>query len=202
MLRHRNSDGKPASEKILRAPVRFFSISADEEDTDVKIFSGSGAARIRPTEDDGAAEFVRERDNGNIDKAKQLGKMLARRLRWLWCFGDNTQVSDQKKVLFSYVAVKVIGRQIQSSLLGQAALGEFYRSVKIHSQRDYDKIQDSVAFTKYLLSEQKAAKNAIGGVFAELCGQRDNNALKNKGMQLYYRYTSDCMATCNQIHFQ
>ena len=202
MLRHRNSVGRPASEKLLCTPARFFSVSAEEEDTDVKIFAGSGAVRVQPTEDDGAAEFVRERENGNIDKAKQLGKMLARRLRWLRCFGDSSPILDQKKVLFSYVAVKVIGRQVQSSLLGQAALGEFYRSVQNHSQRDYDKIQDSVAFTKYLLSEQKAAKNAIGGVFAELCGQRENDALQNKGMQLYYRYTSDCMSICNQIHFQ
>ena len=182
------------------APVRFF--APVDEDEDIKIYGGgkvSGAAV--PAEDDGAAEFIREKENGNLQRAKQLGTVLGRRLRHLWRFGDMAQELQQKKILYTFVASKIIKERCPGSLLAQAALAEFSKVVQAVSQQDYDSIQDSLAFTKYLLSQRKDV-DAVGQTFADLCGQKDDVHLKTKGIQLYYRYTSDCLKLFNQFHFQ
>ncbi len=178
--------------------VRFW--AEPEEDGDIKIFSGSGGY-AKANEDDGAAEFVRERDNGNLDKAKQLGRLLAQKVRRLWRIGDTPLLHKQKKVLYVYAAAKVIEMHCPSSVLSHAALSEFHRAVQQRSQKDYDSIQDSVAFTKYLLSE-RSGKEALGSVFAELCGEKGSAALQSRGMSLYYRYTGDCLAAFQQVEFQ
>lgn len=184
----------------LNAPVRFFAPPAEDED--IKIYGGPKAEPApKRTEDDGAAEFVRERDNGNLQQAKQLGALLSRRLHRLWRFGDTPEELQQKKTLYTFVATKVIGERCPSSLLGQAALAEFGRGVQAISQQDFESIQDSVAFTKYLLSQRKGV-DAVGRTFADLCGRKDDTHLQTKGTQLYYRYTSDCLKLYNRFHFQ
>ena len=138
--------------RLYPAGTRFF--AQPEDDEDVKIFPGSGFARAKKAEDDGAAEFVRERDNGNLEKAKRAGDQMARKMRFLWRPGDTGPLHAQKKVLFAYAAAKAIEKHCHTSVLTQSVLSEFHRAVKAHSQYDYDLIQDSVAFTKYLLSER------------------------------------------------
>ena len=185
--------------RIYPAGTRFFALPADDED--VKIFPGSGFVGAKKAEDDGAAEFVRERDNGNLEKAKKAGAKMARKLRFLWRPGDSANLHAQKKVLFAYAAAKAIEKHCHTSVLTQSVLSEFHHAVKGHSQRDYDLIQDSVAFTKYLLSE-RGGKEALGGVFAELCDGKENDKLRCKGVLLYYRYFSDCLMILTKSSFQ
>jgi len=171
-----------------------------EEDADVKIFGGSASKPDKTAEDDGAAEFVRERDNGNIDRAKQMGRQMAGKITRLWRIGDSTVLRTQKKVLFAYAAAKVIEKHCASSVLSHAALSQFHHAVQLRSQKDYEAIQDSVAFTKYLLSE-RGGKEALGAVFAELCGEKNNLTLQRKGISLYYRYTGDCLKIFDRAAF-
>lgn len=178
---------------------RFFALN--EDDYDVKIFPGSGYIETVPKEDDGVAEYIKERDNGNLKKAKQAGEKMSSKLRKLWRPGDSARQHTQKKVLFAYAAAKSIENHCDSSVLSQSILSEFYRSVKEHSQSDYDLIQDSVAFTKFLLSERNS-RESLGVVFAELCGEKDDPKLQSKGMLLFYRYYSDCLMILNKTTFQ
>jgi len=172
-----------------------------EEDEDVKIFPGSGFFETKKADDDGAAEFVRERDNVNLKKAKKAGDKMARRIRFLWRPGDSALLHAQKKVLFAYAAAKAIEKHCHTSVLTQSVLSEFHRAVKAHSMHDFDLIQDSVAFTKYLLSE-RSGNDALGSVFAELCGDKTNGKLQRKGVLLYYRYFSDCLMILTKTSFQ
>ena len=175
--------------------------AAEENDSDVKIFPTSGRSAAPQPDDDGADEFVRERDNGNLEKAKRLGRLFARHLRHLWRPGDTAAVLLQKKILYGYVVAKVIEKRSPNSVLEQAALGEFYREIRSRSPQEYDSIQDSVAFTKYLLSEHSPGDERFGGVFAEQCGRKGDPELCGKGILLYYRYTAHCMAVYNQIQY-
>ena len=185
--------------RLYPAGTRFF--AQPDGDEDVKIFPGSGFVGAEKTEDDGAAEFVRERDNGNLEKAKRAGNKMARRMRFLWRPGDSAPLHDQKKVLFAYAAAKAIEKHCHTSVLTQSVLSEFHHAVQANSRRDYDLIQDSVAFTKYLLSE-RSGKDALGGVFAELCKDKENDKLQRKGILLYYRYFSDCLMILTKTTFQ
>ena len=181
------------------AGAHFF--TQPEEDADIKIFGGSVATGLKPAEDDGAAEFVRERDNGNIERAQQMGRQMARKLGHLWRLGDNAVLRSQKKVLFAYAAAKVIEKHCANSVLSHAALSEFHHAVQLRSQKEYEAIQDSVAFTKYLLSE-RGGKEALGAVFAELCGEKNSLTLQRKGISLYYRYTGDCLKIFDRTVFE
>ena len=185
--------------KMYPAGTRFFAMV--EEDEDVKIFPGSGFVGSKKAEDDGAAEFVRERDNGNLEKAKHAGEKMARKLHRLWRLGDSAHIYAQKKVLFAYAAAKAIEKHCEASVLAHSILSEFHRWVKHHSQHDYELIQDSAAFTKYLLSE-RSGKEALGSVFAELCNEKDNEKLQRKGILLFYHYYSDCIMILNKTTFR
>ncbi len=179
------------------AASRFF---APAEDEDVKIFAGSGSCNAF-AEDDGAAEFVRERDNGNLDKARQLGCALAGQLGRLWRPGDSGLRLDQKKVLFAYAVARVAEQQCAGSVLRQAVVGEFQREVCARRPRDGSIIQDSAAFTKYLLAERSGTE-ALGQVFAELCGARGSTRLQGRGAALYRRYAGICTGLFAKKSFQ
>lgn len=177
------------------AGCRFFALPAED---DVKIFCGSAA---RPTEDDGAAEFVRERDNGNLARARQLGNTFAQKLVRLRRFGDSSRRLAQKKLLFAFAASRVTERQCGGSVLEQAVMGEFRRTVAAHSGADGSALQDSAAFTQYLLAE-RGGPRAVGGVFAQLCGGREGSTLQRRGEALYMEYTDFCTRQFRNICFE
>ena len=172
----------------------------EQEDSDIKIFSGSTFSKKAPMEDEEAAEFMRERDNGNIEKAKELGRILAEKVATLSGGGDPALFVEQKKVLYGYACKKVIEANCSSSLLARSAIGAFLKAVQAVSQSDFDTIQDSVAFTKYMLAE-KDDETGVGAVFAKLCGDKANASLICEGDKLYSVYCSECTAAYNDIAF-
>ncbi|MBP0963394.1 MAG: hypothetical protein J6Q99_03775 [Oscillospiraceae bacterium] len=171
-----------------------------EEDADIKIFSGSSFSKSRLEEDDEAAIFIRERDNGNIEKAKELGCTLAQRVETLCRQEEPALVAAQKKVLYGYVCKKVLEGRCANSVLARAAIGELLNCLKNASPSDFDLIQDSVAFTKYMLAE-KEADQTVGKVFAKLCGDKNNEAFACEGDELYSKYTAECEALFNKVSF-
>ena len=177
--------------------VRFF--HQPEEDADIKIFSGSFASKAKQPDDE-AAVFIGEKENGNIDKAKELGRILAEQVLNLSLAEDSAIVVSQKKILYGYVCKKVIEGNCANSVLAQAALGAFLEYIKKVSQSDFDIIQDSVAFTKYLLAEHDR-QNTVGSVFAALCQDKNNAELICEGDRLYSEWSADCSKAFDQIAF-
>ena len=172
----------------------------EEEDADIKIFSGSPFSKSALAEDDEAAIFIRERDNGNIEKAKELGRTLAQRVEALCSDNDAALVAAQKKVLFGYACKKVVEGRCQNSVLARAALGAFLNGVKNASSADFELIQDSVAFTKYMLAE-KDEQETVGNVFAGLCGRKDDDGFICEGNNLYSAYCAECISAYNGVSF-
>lgn len=172
-------------------------------DDDIKIFPGSGtriASGDSAQED--ADEFVRQRNNGNIDRAKRLGARYARHLCRLWRPGDSSEVLSQKKVLYAYAVANAIEERSPNTFLEQAALSAFHQNVANRSAADHETIEDSAAFTLYLLAERDRCGAGFGRVYAQLCGREDDEEMVGKGIWLYHRYTADCASIFNRANYQ
>ena len=182
---------------VHRLPVMLFA------DDDVKIFPESG--QVPPRKDPAAEDaelFVRQRQNGNIDRAKRLGARYARHLRRLWRPGDTAPVLAQKKILYSYAVAKTIEERSPNSFLEQAALSAYHQNVQNRSKADYDTIVDSVAFTLYLLAERNRNDKSFGEVYAELCGHKHHEEYMGRGILLYHQYTADCASVFNRAGYR
>ncbi len=159
----------------------------------VKIFPSKPEKTDRQTPADSEAdEFLTQRDNGNLQRARYLGRRYARRLLRLWRPWDSSEVAKQKKALFAYVVAKVEQTHSKNSILQQTTLSTFFETVRKISKNDYEIIVDSLAFTQYLLCERGSGCINIGDVFARLCGQGDNPDMTTKGEVYYHRYVSRC----------
>ena len=113
----------------------------------------------------------------NIERSETQRRLRQKRLEW----GCEEELVDAtgctEPIAVAYAAAKVIEKHCANSVLSHAALSEFHHAVQLRSQKEYEAIQDSVAFTKYLLSE-RGGKEALGAVFAELCGEKNSLTLQ------------------------
>lgn len=168
------------------------------DDSDVKIFNEE--VNNSETVDEIAiiAERNKNRNNGNLQKAKDLGKTLAQ------IFVDEPHLlSDlehevgeikrddntmyQIKVLLVFTAEYCINRYLASSLLANTAVNALYDTVRKKSNEFYDRLDDAAEYSFYYLAVRKAvdiSKN-IGISFAMLCGQDKDEYYTELGRKIF-----------------
>ena len=125
------------------------------DDSDMKIFNDGGAVEDAPLEVNIIAEMTKHRNNGNILKAKQLGKHLAEifvdepsllsqlegEVGKIQCDADDMH---QIKVLLVFTAEYCINRFLPATLLSNTAVNALYDTVIKDIEDDSDKMNYSV----------------------------------------------------------
>ncbi len=185
------------------------------DDSDMKIFAD------RNTQDEIAhelaviAEMTKHRSNGNIMKAKQLGKHLAE------IFVDEPSLLSQLeaevgeiqrdeddmyhiKVLLIFTAEYCINHYLTATLLSNTAVNTLYDTVIKKAAAFYDRLDDAAEYSFYYLAVRKAvdiSKN-IGVSFAMLCGESKDEYYVNLGKRLFEVAEHEIKKIINSYNFE
>lgn len=168
------------------------------DDSDVKIFTDSDETAENPYEVSVIAEMTKQRSNGNIKKAKDLGKHLAE------IFVDEPSLLSQLegelgkiecnddqmyhvKVLLVFTAEYCINHLLPATVLSNTAVTALYDTVIKKASEFYDKLDDAAEYSFYYLAVRKGIEisNNIGISFAMLCGKADDEYYSQLGKRLF-----------------
>ena len=179
-------------------------------DEDIKIAGEQSAALSPPDAADLAArEFLRQKQNGNIDRAHNLGGSFA---ELLWDLAqsiimDNDLGLTQQEIhhqllLCSYAVNRVISQFSPNSIVAQTALGRFYAEVENRSNVLYRHVSDTAAFSLYMLNERSGGGDCeIGKIFAKLIGHENDPEGIRQGSQVYTAFYDSCKSIIDQVQF-
>ncbi len=167
------------------------------EDRDIKIYEGKGNSDLNDIQRI-SEDIDRNKRNGNIDKAKALGKRLAKirpDCKKLGLDIGNMPASELYcvRVLLTFTAEYAVQKYILSETLADAVSASMYDYLKAEESGYYDNISDGSAFTFYLLALKKSGDTAknIGEQFAQRCGINSEEYVAfgadifNKSLELY-----------------
>lgn len=168
------------------------------DDSDVKIFTDSDTSEETSNELFVIAEMTKHRSNGNILKAKQLGKHLAEifvdeptLLSLLEGEVGKIQCNDddmyQIKVLLVFIAEYCINHLLPATLLSNTAVNALYDTVVKKAQEFYERLDDAAEYSFYYLAVRKGGNisDNIGVSFAMLCGEDKNSYYTTLGKRLF-----------------
>ena len=171
------------------------------DDSDMKI-APNDPSELFDSSEGAATAFMRETQNGNMEKAKQLGAQFAAELsagdRGIVNFGvgayDDGATLLQRSVLFAYVVNQVVEDLFPASIVAQSAMSSFYDCLRRDAPQVYERITDNAVFSQYILSVRSAPgdPNAIGKVFARLSGRENDNLFVRYGCELSNYFTMYC----------
>ncbi len=154
------------------------------EDGDIKIYVGR--KDIENEEFEALSEDIkRNEQNGNSEKAKQLGEKLAGvkptdELTQNCGIDFTAAVLYQSRVLLTFVAEYVVQKNIGDAFLSDAVSSAMYDYLKVNEKGYYDNISDGSAFTFYLLALNKGGNLSenIGREFALRCSLKSSEIEK------------------------
>jgi len=157
-------------------------------DEDIKIYGEGIPPSGEPGDEESAARYVAHRENGNLEKTRQLGELLARTLvedagRFA---GDS--YGPQKLVLLSFLVTDELAAALSDGMLYQSAAAAFRRRVEELDPSIFATITDSTAFTLYILHDRRVGDDECGRVLAELCDRDDDQELIRAGNALAAEY--------------
>ena len=135
-----------------------------------------------------AAEYVAHRENGNLEKTRELGELLAQTL-----VGDSRRLREepffhQKLVLLSFLAGDELEAGLSDLILQKSAVAAMNRRLEEVSPEIHDIVVDSTAFTMYILNDRQGEGRTEGQVLAQLCDRDDDAALIRRGDELSGEY--------------
>jgi len=179
-------------------------------DEDIKIAGGSfNAVPDADAAELAAREFLRQKQNGNIDCAHELGESFAQIL-WDMAQGvimDNDQGLTQQEIhhrllLCSYVVNRVIASFLPNSIVAQTALSRFYAEVESRSNVLHRHVSDTAAFSLYILNERSGGGDfEIGKIYAKLIGRENDNESAKQGGEVYDNFYAACKNIIDQVKF-
>lgn len=154
------------------------------EDGDIKIYVGRKDSENDEFENL-SEDIKRNIQNGNNEKAKQLGEMMAK----VKPTDELTKESDinftasvlyQTRVLLTFVAEYTVQKNIEDKLLADAVSASMYNYLKANEKGYYDNISDASAFTFYLLALNKDGNMSenVGKEFAMRCSLKSDEIVK------------------------
>ena len=177
--------------------------AGEEDDSDIKI---AGREPVRSEDDDlkEAQELIRRKRNGDLEKARRLGRELARKIineDGDPSFGSDESESDeirrQRRMLLTFVVDYAVRTVIGSEVLGQVALSEFTDGVKRALPEFYEDIGESGSFSFYYLAVRRpdGREKEIGRTFAMLAGYENNTVMEELGEALFIHF-NDIVDKC------
>ncbi|MBP3329268.1 MAG: hypothetical protein J6L89_00385 [Clostridia bacterium] len=166
------------------------------DDNDIKIF---GAPKIE-NEADVLMRIVeimkKQRANGNMDRAKELGERIARQIyspeninssvaESIAQYKSDEAIYEQIKMLVTFAAEAQIHLLLEKYSVSTMAVNSLYDELIKLDDDLYDNITN--AFTFYYLELRKGGDVAelLGKRFAKLCGDKENDALVSLGGEIF-----------------
>ena len=170
-----------------------------ENDDDMKIVGAEQPATV-----DTAAQWSVQKANGNIDRARRLGKVLAQQL--LNIQEDDSALLLQKQMLFTFTIDTVGPTMIPDALLVETARSTFFERVRELLPDFEATLQRLGAFTFYRLAVDgyhPAALPAIkiGSMFAALCGKGEDKDTTEEGARLFIAFVTRLEETISMVDF-
>lgn len=171
------------------------------DDSDMKIVPND-PSELFDSSEGAATAFLRETQNGNMEKARKLGAQFAAELasveRGIVNFGvgayDDDSTLLQRKVLFAYVVNRVVEDLSPASIVAQSAMSTFYGCLQKESPEVYERVTDAAVCSMYILSERNAPGDpgAVGQVFARLCKREGDPVFVRYGCELANYFAMYC----------
>jgi len=170
-------------------------------DNDVKIYHSK--SELNRSGNDFNVAFnavIAHRTNGNIDKARKLGEILATITPSGSGDGIIVDLKDhlapryfapdilyQIKVLLVFACETLLQIEIPVSVVSTTAITSMYESIRLNSQGFYDNISNGAAFTFYYLAIQKQGElsDNIGEAFAMLCSVKNKEGFIKAGKTVW-----------------
>lgn len=182
------------------------------EDNDIKIFDPS-----KKTDQSGEVlsyveGMAHHRQNGNVDKAKELGVDIALSI---YDENQNGKLTDEiflsaevfpqlcALMLFSYEAA--LNYFLPSQQLSAIAINALHEVMSRNNLPIYEEIKEGPAFSFYYLSVRKGGAhiaNDIGKAFAMLCNKANDAQFIAEGERLYKLVLDDVQAQIESLQFQ
>lgn len=143
-------------------------------------------------------EINRQRGNGNMEKAKKLGRYLAR------VFADEKSLSErlkgepgaaafpasdllQVKILLFFAAEYCIHAKLPGASLKSTAVNVLYDSIRDDVGDFYKELAEGADYSFYYLAIRRggSAAREIGEAFAMLCGREEDKTYISLGERLW-----------------
>lgn len=185
------------------------------EDDDIKIFTSDKDLASSVDVDAEVLNTVetmdRERQNGNVNKARVMGKHLAK------LFNDEVDprkerdeqfqdkaVIQQIGVLFLFSAETALNIFLPSSTLSTIATTSLHDQLDDRKSKLYRDVYESSAYSFYYLSIRKGSDNiatSIGEAFAMLCHHEGDPVFRHEGCQLYNKVLNEVESEVKKANF-
>lgn len=181
-----------------RQPADWLLLAVANGDEDIKIADGHFSTK--PSAEDAAElaaqDFLRQKQSGNIDHARDLGERFSRMLLDVGkgplageLDGKPEKVISQMYLLASYAVTRAISDFSPNSILAQTTLNVFYSKIEKEKPEIHKYLSDMTAFSLYILCERSRTRSdsEIGEIFAQLCDQDQDETFVDYGNMLYKR---------------
>ncbi len=184
------------------------------EDNDIRIASSHPSRENPPSNDRdieaSLRELNREKENGNLEKARGLGAAAAAEVYaddGASFFGidssESPQMREQRQMLLAFAAVVGFDKYVPNAHCARAALSTFYETLKRDAPQIYDDVERSFAFSFYFLEYHRGrdVAAAIGHTFAMLCSRPEDAVYAQLGKALYLRFLDVIQSMAEQTGF-
>ena len=167
-----------------------------EEDIKIANFGDYSCDKIPEDIDRQLHELNLKKENGDIDKAYQLGAALAAELdsndgEFLFAVADkaNSNTLMQRRILLAFAVDTAINKFCNDEIVAKVAINSFFEKIEQTSPHIYSDIRETGAFSCYLVCGRENLKiDSIGQTFAELCNHAQDKRYIELGTALYERF--------------
>ena len=181
------------------------------DDSDMKVVSEDVNAQAAPRDDaaEEAAILAREKQNGNVAKARRLGALLAESVLADDGFSsvegvDDAVLKTQRFALANFAVEVGLDAFLPNAILAQTAGIIFDDTLKITAPEQTDSLNENSAVSFYYLNIRAGrgkVEMAIGATFASFCGAADNAACRQAGRDLYLSTLSQVKSLVSALRF-
>jgi hypothetical protein len=182
------------------------------EDSDVKIFDPSKKDDSPNDVMSYVEGMAHHRQNGNVDKAKELGVEMALAI---YDEDQSSKLSDeiflsaeifpQLCALMLFSTEAAFNYYLPSPQLSAIAINAFHEVMSRSNLPVYDEIMAGPEFSFYFLSVRKGGEHTaedIGKVFAMLCKHKDDQKFIDEGTRLYLMTLNEIQQKITDMKFE
>lgn len=179
------------------------------DDDDIKIAPDTFTAVATDSAEEAARQFLKQKNSGNIEKARELGKTFSDAIIHIenGPLGKETACTvrewHHKLLLYSYVVNRVIAEYSPNSILAQTSLNVFYSGIEAESPELHSHVSDMAAFSLYVLCERTKNRNSddIGEIYANLCDFGGDQEKIGEGNMFYNKVYVFCKEKIEAIQY-
>lgn len=182
------------------------------DDRDMKIITDSPSRDLKERSGNLnlSEEYNRQRENGNIALAKELGLEIARMLfASEGEFPDvgkeaDSELKSQKRILLVFTGISSLELSCPNSATVYAAQNSFYSSLEKVNPSLYKNALSSGAFSFYYLAFRRGddIERRIGQTFAMLCSHDGDPVYQELGEAIYCWFSSMVAEKTKLVNFK